>query len=171
MLFNQSAFVWPGRRRHPATDPLNALLSLAYTFLVHELDGALEAAGLDAALGFLHQPDANRPSLALDCVEPFRAPVADRLVLGLVNKRVFTADDFSPGSTEQSLRLKPPAFKQFLAEYEKAMLGHSGAEGGYRRLLRQEVERFVDAFRHDQPFSPWALGAPEEPCNTSSATT
>ena len=48
----------------------------------------LEGAGLDPYLGFLHQVDYGRPSLALDLIEPFRHPVADRLVLKLVNLRV-----------------------------------------------------------------------------------
>jgi len=33
MEFNRSPMTWPGRRKHPSTDPLNALLSLTYTLL------------------------------------------------------------------------------------------------------------------------------------------
>ena len=94
MQFNKSEMTWPGRVKHPATDPLNALLSLTYTLLMHEAAALLEGMGLDASLGFLHQPDYGRPSLALDVVEPFRHPVADRLVLTLVNKRIMEAADF-----------------------------------------------------------------------------
>ena len=79
MTFNRSEFTWEGRRKHPATDPLNALLSLAYSLLAHELTALLEGFGLDPYLGFLHQPDYGRPSLALDLVETLRHPVADRL--------------------------------------------------------------------------------------------
>jgi CRISPR-associated protein Cas1 len=31
MEFNRSQMAWPGRQKHPAPDPLNALLSLGYT--------------------------------------------------------------------------------------------------------------------------------------------
>src|ERR1017187_10106802 len=45
MEFNRSPMTWPGRQKHPAPDPLNALLSLSYTLLMHELTGLLEGAG------------------------------------------------------------------------------------------------------------------------------
>lgn len=80
MRFNKSRFEWTGRQKHPAVGPLNALLSLTYTLLTHELTGLLDGVGLDPHLGFPHQMDYGRPSLALDLVEAFRAPVADRLV-------------------------------------------------------------------------------------------
>src|ERR1035438_4760962 len=64
MEFNRSEFTWTGRVKHPATDPLNALLSLAYTLLQQELAALIEAAGLDPAIGMLHEVDGNRPSLA-----------------------------------------------------------------------------------------------------------
>jgi CRISPR-associated protein Cas1 len=76
MSFHKSEMVWPGRIKHPATDPLNALLSLTYTLLMNELSALLEGVGLDPYLGFLHQPDFGRPSLALDLVEAFRSAVA-----------------------------------------------------------------------------------------------
>ena len=80
MLFNRSELAWQGRLKHPAPDPLNALLSLTYTLIMNELCALLEGAGLDPYLGFLHQVDYGRPSLALDILEPFRHPLADRLV-------------------------------------------------------------------------------------------
>ena len=97
MHFNESEFAWKGRERQPPKDPVNALLSLTYTLLMTDLTGLLEAQGLDAYLGFLHQPDFGRPSLALDILEPFRHPVADRFVLTLLNKRILQADDFGAG--------------------------------------------------------------------------
>jgi len=97
MTFNKSEMAWPGRQKHPSTDPLNALLSLTYTLLMHELTALAEGAGLDPYLGFLHQVDYGRPSLALDLMEAFRHPVADRLVLTLVNRQVLGSDDFRTG--------------------------------------------------------------------------
>src|SRR5207247_1013107 len=107
MEFNRSGLDWPGRRKHPATDPLNALLSLAYTLLMHELTALLEGAGLDPYLGFLHQVDYGRPSLALDVMEAFRHPVADRLVLTLVNREMLDAGDFHSGGERPGVFLSP----------------------------------------------------------------
>ncbi len=87
-------FRWKGRSRRPPLDPINALLSLLYVILTHECRSACEAVGLDPAVGFLHKIRPGRPSLALDLVEEFRAPFADRLTLSLINRRQIGSNDF-----------------------------------------------------------------------------
>lgn len=82
------------RNRRPPLDNVNALLSFAYTLLMHDVVGALEAVGLDPSVGFLHRDRPGRPGLALDVMEEFRPWVADRLVLSLVNLRQLTSADF-----------------------------------------------------------------------------
>lgn len=83
-----------GRSRRPPLDPINALLSFLYAMLVHDCRSALAAAGLDAAVGFLHRDRPGRPSLALDLMEEFRPVLADRLALTLLNRRQLDRDDF-----------------------------------------------------------------------------
>lgn len=73
---------------------MNALLSFLYTLLTHDCRGALEAAGLDPQFGFLHALKPGRPALALDLVEEFRAFLADRLALTLVNRSQIGENDF-----------------------------------------------------------------------------
>ncbi|HEX3880855.1 MAG TPA: CRISPR-associated endonuclease Cas1, partial [Bryobacteraceae bacterium] len=112
MQFNKSEMAWTGRAKHPALDPLNALLSLTYTLLMNEVAALLEGAGLDPFLGFLHRVDYGRPSLALDVVEPFRHAVADRFVLTMINTRVLDATDFQPGGPGHGLFLAPKPMKR-----------------------------------------------------------
>jgi CRISPR-associated protein Cas1 len=64
-----------GRNRRPPKDPLNALLSLAYTLLHSQVRQQLIAAGWDVALGFLHQPYPAREALVLDFMELHRSRV------------------------------------------------------------------------------------------------
>ena len=85
---------WSARSRRPPLDAMNALLSFLYTLLTHDCRSACEAVGLDPAVGFLHRDRPGRPSLALDLMEEFRAPLADRLALSLVNRRQLRAADF-----------------------------------------------------------------------------
>ena len=59
--------------------------SFLYTLLVHDIRSAIECVGLDPAVGFLHRDRPGRPGLALDILEEFRAVVADRLALSLIN--------------------------------------------------------------------------------------
>lgn len=83
-----------GRSRRPPLDPVNALLSFLYALLTHDCRSALESCGLDPQCGFLHRDRPGRPSLALDLMEEFRAFLADRTVLSLLNRQQITAKDF-----------------------------------------------------------------------------
>jgi len=87
-------FAMTGRSRRPPRDRFNALLSFVYTLLTHDCRSALETAGLDPQLGFLHALRPGRPGLALDLVEEFRPVLADRFVLTLLNRGQITARDF-----------------------------------------------------------------------------
>lgn len=89
-----TAIEFHGRTRRPPLDPMNALLSFLYTLLVHDIRGALESAGLDPQVGYLHRDRPGRPSLALDMMEEFRSVVADRLALTLVNRGQVRASGF-----------------------------------------------------------------------------
>ena len=53
-----------------------------------------EGTGLDPQMGFLHRDRPGRPSLALDLMEEFRAPLADRLCLSLLNRKQIRQRNF-----------------------------------------------------------------------------
>ena len=88
ILVQDTEFVFDGRNRRPPRDNVNAMLSFAYALLANDCASALESAGLDAYVGFLHTDRPGRASLALDLMEELRGPVADRLVLTLINNRM-----------------------------------------------------------------------------------
>jgi CRISP-associated protein Cas1 len=90
----KEVFQFSGRSRRPPLDPMNALLSFLYVLLLHDIRSALETVGLDPAVGFLHRERPGRPSLALDVMEEFRAFLADRLALSLINRRQLSQKDF-----------------------------------------------------------------------------
>ncbi|PEG33763.1 CRISPR-associated endonuclease Cas4/Cas1 [Mycolicibacterium agri] len=84
---------WPGRVGRHADDPLNVLLNYAYGLLLADVVRAIHACGLDPHAGFLHSAARNKPALALDLMEEFRAPVADSAVVGMINNgEVVVAD-------------------------------------------------------------------------------
>ncbi len=87
-------FDWRGRNRRPPRDPVNALLSLGYSMLAKELTGVCHAVGLDAFLGFMHQPRYGRPALALDLMEEFRPLLADSVAISLINRGELGPEDF-----------------------------------------------------------------------------
>ena len=80
-----------GRNRRPPQDPVNALLSLAYTLLSIELNRWVQCRGLDPCVGFLHEQAPSRPALALDLMEPLR-PAVDAMVLQLIQGEMSPQD-------------------------------------------------------------------------------
>ena len=90
----RDTFRMDGRSRRPPRDRFNALLSFLYAMWMNDCRSALEAAGLDPQVGFLHALRPGRAALALDLMEEFR-PWADRLALTLINRGQLAADDFA----------------------------------------------------------------------------
>ncbi len=113
-----SALRFTGRSRRPPLDPVNALLSFLYTLITHDCRSALETVGLDPAVGFLHRDRPGRPSLALDLLEEFRAFLADRLVLSLLNRRQLGENDFQQ-LDGGAVTLKDEARKTVLVAYQE----------------------------------------------------
>lgn len=87
-------FALDGRTRRPPLDRFNALLSFLYSLLMNDCRSALETVGLDPQLGFLHAVRPGRAALALDLQEEFRAVLADRLALTLINRGQLGHKDF-----------------------------------------------------------------------------
>lgn len=107
-----------GRSRRPPLDAVNALLSFVYTLVTHDCRSALETVGLDPAVGFLHRDRPGRPSLALDLTEEFRAAMADRLVLSLINRRQINASHFRM-TDGGAVLLQDDARKTVLTAYQE----------------------------------------------------
>ena len=119
---------------------MNVLLSLGYTILAQNLQGAVMAAGLDPYVGFLHQLSYNRPSLALDLMEEFRPLIVDSVTLRCLNNGILTSDHFVPGEADQPIVLTPEGMRRFIRELETRFtqpFQHpvTGEQVNYRRLF------------------------------------
>ncbi len=130
------------RNRRPPRDPVNALLSLAYSLLTKDLTLTAHAVGFDPYLGFYHQLRHGRPSLALDLMEPFRPLIADSVVLSAINNRMVTGDDFLRAGG--AVVLTPAGRKKFFLAYEQRMdtlVTHPrfGYRVSYRRVLEVQT--------------------------------
>ncbi len=112
-------FNFAHRNRRPPTDPVNAMLSLAYSMLSKDCTLAALAVGFDPYIGFYHQPRFGRPALGLDLMEEFRPLVAESTVLSCINNRVVTERDFVRAG--QAVNLTAPGRKRFFQMYEQRM--------------------------------------------------
>jgi CRISPR-associated protein Cas1 len=82
------------RSRRPPADRVNCLMSFLYGMLRVAVHGALEQAGLDPYIGYLHGVRPSKPSLALDMMEEFRPLLADRLAITMLNRQELADHDF-----------------------------------------------------------------------------
>jgi CRISP-associated protein Cas1 len=135
-------FDFNGRNRRPPADPVNALLSFAYTLLVRTWTVTLSAVGFDPYRGFYHQPRYGRPALALDLMEPFRPLVAESAVIQAINNGEVKPSDFI--SAAGSVALDADGRKRFIASFERRLgqeVTHPqfGYRVSYRRLLELQA--------------------------------
>ncbi|GAB4534836.1 MAG: CRISPR-associated endonuclease Cas1 [Thermodesulfovibrionia bacterium] len=126
------------RTRRPPLDPVNAMLSLCYTLLHFELVREIEVIGLDPFIGFYHQFEYGRESLACDLVELFRTD-ADRFVWKIFKDREFTAQDFSKDHEDGGCYLRKNKRKDFYHLYENWARGMRQAFTEEVRILARRL--------------------------------
>lgn len=149
------------RTRRPPKDPVNALLSLGYTFLTQAMMTALEAVGLDPYLGYFHSEKYGRPALALDLVEEFRTPIVDSLVLSLLNHRLLKEKDFEYGPATDGVRLTTHGFRIFLRKYSEKLESKFKSRDlkrtiSYRKLFEVQARRLARVIQgKDDTYKPF----------------
>ena len=136
------AFDFVSRNRRPPRDPVNALLSFAYSLLTRDLTIVCHAVGFDPFVGFYHQPRFGRAALALDLMEGFRPLVADSAVLSALNTRMVSPDDFVRAG--DAVAMSQRGRTGFIRAYEQRMdqlVTHPvfGYRISYRRVLEVQV--------------------------------
>ena len=149
------------RSRRPPHNAANAILSYSYTILAAEAETQLHAIGLDPAIGFLHEPADRRPSLALDLIEPFRAPVADAMALDLLSHGTLKPESHFE-KRDGGIFLNTEGKKRFFVAYERRLEREfTSANGGRRTTLRQEIHHSALAFKNaildGEPFLPFLM--------------
>lgn len=147
-------FDFTHRKRRPPTDPVNALLSLAYSLLAKDCTIAALAVGFDPYVGFYHQPRHGRPALALDLMEEFRPLVAESAVLTAINNRMITSGHFVRAG--DAVNLTPHGRKAFFHAYEQrmnALITHPvfDYKVSYRRVLELQARLLARWLTHEIP--------------------
>ena len=130
-------FTFHGRSRRPPRDPVNSLMSLAYTLAQGLATTLAVKAGLDVQLGFLHALHPERDSLALDLLEPARAVLDDWVHDLLVRQARVKPTQFTTSPTD-GVRLDSEGRSIFYASWYRE--GHRLALEPMQRLLAQLLE-------------------------------
>ena len=128
-----------GRNRRPPRDPVNCLLSYAYSLLAKDLTATVLGVGFDPYLGFYHRPRFGRPALALDLAEEFRPIIADSVVVSVINNGEIRSSGFIVRA--QGVAMNQQARRSFLSAYERR-LDHEITHPtyGYRITYRRVLE-------------------------------
>ncbi len=137
-----------GRNRRPPRDPVNCLLSYAYSLLTKDLTATVLGIGFDPYLGVYHRPRFGRPALALDLAEEFRPLIADSVVVNVINNGEIRSTGFIVRA--QGVALNQQARRSFLAAYERRLdqeITHPTYKYRitYRRVLEVQA-RMLGAF-------------------------
>jgi CRISP-associated protein Cas1 len=153
-------FSFEGRKKHPSTDPVNAMLSLGYTMVYNEISWLFDGMGFDPFMGYYHQPHYGHATLASDLLEEFRTPLVDRLVLALVNKRVFGETDFFLHTASGGMYLKTEPRKRYFTEYEVFLTRETAIFGDtettcFRKLFLRQAKRLKNAILNGEAYIPY----------------
>lgn len=148
-------WTFPGRVRRPPTDPVNALLSLGYTWLITRINAQLEGRGFEIQIGALHDYRPGRPALSCDVIEPLRVPIVDRWVLRLFNRHTVNETHFVT-TPEKGTRLVRETFRDILQLWEEHI-----AKVQLQHTLDQQLQSLEKLIRGAGKSSA-ALQQPEE---------
>ncbi len=142
------------RSRRPPTNPINSLLSLGYILITNEIFSIVSAIGFDPYIGYLHEMDYGRPSLALDLVEEFRQPIIDTFTLRLINKKILSESDFEK-KDNQGFYLKEDSRKKYFINYEHFL---TKGKDNFRKLFKIQAHKLAETIlKADVPYKPYRL--------------
>lgn len=135
------------RTKHPAKDPVSALLALGYNILHNNVLSLLVLERLNPAIGVLHSDKLGHAALASDMMEPFRAAIVDRVVWTLCLNEGLEMEEFKYDPTTGACLLSDKIRKQFIRRLDQKFAakitdGASGSSMNYRRRIQLEIRRF-----------------------------
>jgi CRISP-associated protein Cas1 len=107
------------RRPMGSGDMVNTMLNYGYALLEAECLRAINTVGLDPHVGFLHEMNPSKNSLAYDLQEPFRFLV-DLAVISLVENEMMDKKDFIV-TENYNLRLRGFGAKKVASEFSSLM--------------------------------------------------
>jgi len=117
-------------------------------------EGASRGMGFDPYIGFFHQLDYGRPSLALDLLEELRAPLIDRFSLSLLKLRKLSSSDFQQ-TPEKGCLLNREPLRHYFAAYEEELarkISVGGEDLTFRQVFRRQAERLARALTTGEPY-------------------
>ncbi|GMU86202.1 MAG: hypothetical protein AMXMBFR48_14440 [Ignavibacteriales bacterium] len=115
-----SSVYFEHREHKGSKDLVNMMFNYAYGVLYVKISGAVTIAGMNPNTGFLHSDQRGKQTLVFDLIEPFRAPIADRTIITMINLRMKTETQGGLLSKET----KDILLKRLLSRFHTEFLHH-----------------------------------------------
>ncbi len=149
-LIKNSEIEFNGRKKFPATDPINSLLSFCFTLLQGEIHTQLMIASLDPYVGFLHDQHYGHAALASDFLEIFRGPIEHFVVKSFNLKEFNVAQDFEK-ETGGLTKLSRDGFTKFFPKWSDFIRKEEFLrEKNLTQVIEREVRKFVHYLMEDE---------------------
>ena len=161
-LILPSELEFTGRKTRGARDPFNAMLNFGYqAALFPEVWRAVCYAGLDPYAGFLHADRPGKPSLVLDLMEEFRQQTVDRIIIGMITRKILKPSDILAQGPEERILSKitvQKIFEEFMNRLEtRAMFDNrKGTLKSFIYSQARNVTRFL--IGEKMRYEPFILG-------------
>ena len=146
------AWEFNGRNRRPPKDPVNAMLSLGYSFLYSLIDSINRVVGLYPWQGALHQNKGRHKTLASDLMEPYRY-IVERVVITLINRAQIKPDDFA--TTDHGCQMSSEARKALLNELLIQLTRHSASSPSLIDSMKEQALSLALSCKTGQRFQAW----------------
>ena len=101
------------RSKRPPEDVVNAMMSFLYTIVYYEITNIIIKNGLDAQIGYLHEPFRSHNALSSDILELFRSDI-DEFIYKLFKEKILLKKDF-----DTKYRLRDEARKRIWKEIKE----------------------------------------------------
>ena len=149
------------RRRRPPPDLVNAMLSFLAALLTRDVAVLAERHGLHPGFGALHSPQDGGQAAVYDLVEEFRAPLAEGLMVYLVNNRMLRPEMF--GRTKDgACRIGRDAAAAMIRGYEAWLDRPVKSPRGnrrvlWRRLVEEQAVAYAAHVSGGEPYEPYVM--------------
>jgi CRISPR/Cas system-associated endonuclease Cas1 len=100
-----------GKTPKAATDPINAMLNLAFATTIGRITAAITARGLSPAIWIIHK--SPRWPLSYDAIEPLR-PHIEAATFGFIERYKFAASDFVIENKTHAVKFFEPMLNVFV---------------------------------------------------------
>ena len=141
-IIQDKDFSFNKRTRRPPKNRLNALISFGNQLLYVAVLSEIYRTHLDPRIGYLHSTNQRRFTLNLDVAEIFKPIIVDRMIIGLIKKKMIKKEHFD--ARLNGILLKENGKKIFLKEWDNRLqttVEHKKLKRhvSYQRLLRLEL--------------------------------